>query len=75
MKLLFENLPKGVNENDLSCLLDGFEGFSMASIANGLGYAEFDTRIQGRKVILRFSGKKLFGNLIRVTQVRLIPQT
>lgn len=75
MKLLFENLPKKINEHDLSRLLAGFDGFNMAVVTNGLGYAEFDTRVQGRNIILRFSGTKLLGKSIRVTQTRLIPSS
>ncbi|MCB0357593.1 MAG: hypothetical protein KDD40_11325 [Bdellovibrionales bacterium] len=80
MKVLIENLCSGVSNEDLSCLMGNLKGFvgtylkkDKSGMSEGVGYALFETLLDGRRAILQCNGIKMHGREIKISPITEIP--
>lgn len=80
MKLLIENLNSSISSEDLFCLMGDLKGFIKSwikidkfGLSEGVGYAHFEDHLDGRQAIIQYSGIKMHGRKIKITQVKETP--
>ncbi len=74
MILFIENLNNAITSNDLSSLMSDLKGYICSAVKRdkygmsaGVGYAHFESRIDGDNAIKKCNGFQMFDRKIRVT--------